>query len=439
MQSSISQPGLSTDVGFDSVHSSLLHLSSTGRGVCPARAMISSPSSLSFSHSNAVELLSLPSLGIQTSIVSHDHPEPPAWRLDSVRLRYKLQDTSARLLPDFRVASCCRAPLPGAGGVTVKYHAEHQRASFGGLQLCGSVHTCPICSAIIGARRQVEIESGCSVWWGRSGYVALATFTLSHTKSDSLGAVLSVLKECYRQLKQGSGWLQIKQQYGIVGMISSTEYTYGEDSGWHPHLHVLMFLDTDDIGPLRSLLAARWAAIVARVSGESRWVHPVHGCDMRLAVSGDVSDYVTKSGGSWTAVDELVKSNRKIGRSGKNRTPAQLLMHASYGDIDAGLLYQEYASATFRRNVIVWSPGLRKLLGLVEEDKTDDQVVEEEQDGAIQLLRFSFDDWRHICRTGNRAEVLLAIERDGGVLGVHFDTLCTLLGLSPLIDEPVPI
>ena len=61
--------------------------------------------------------------------------------------RFKHQRAAARLLPSSRTAQCLWSVASNSSGVDVIHNATEGRARYAGLQTCGSVWSCPVCSA----------------------------------------------------------------------------------------------------------------------------------------------------------------------------------------------------------------------------------------------------------------------------------------------------
>ena len=70
--------------------------------------------------------------------------------------RFALQSMARAILPESRTAKCLRIRAFDSD-VQVWKSREHGTASYGGLQTCGSVWTCPVCAAKIAERRRVEL------------------------------------------------------------------------------------------------------------------------------------------------------------------------------------------------------------------------------------------------------------------------------------------
>lgn len=335
-------------------------------------------------------------------IASIASPPPAAVRL---RRRYNLQTTSARLLPDMRVARCLRTPTATVGGVGVVYHPKSQSASFTGLQTCGSIHVCPVCAAKIAERRAEEVTTAYDRWTAGGGAVLMLTLTLRHKKSDDLIDLVKVLNDSSRRLRAGAKWQRWKDRLGIVGTITAREYTYGA-FGWHPHLHMLIFVR--NVGQPWLDEFARWVKhtwLTALTALGASGVTTAQ--DLRIATSRDQSEYVTKLGHGirWTVGDELTKLNSKTGRQG-NQTPWDLLADAGHGDADAAERWIEYAKATFGRNALAWSQGLRSLLDM-QPELSDEEIAAQQEEDGIALIVMDFDCWRHVLARDARAELLV--------------------------------
>ena len=336
------------------------------------------------------------------------HQEAPK-TLDKLVQRYALQSAARELLPREGVAKCMRVAIPNEKGersVSVLYSPSVEAAHFGGLVICKSVWVCPICAAKISERRRVELTEGLKNWSSGEGpagrRVLLVTFTLSHTRRDDLSVVFDALKRARAKLVSGRGSVELRERFGLVGSIRALELTYGSN-GWHPHLHVLMFFGRElPILPFEAYLKGRWQECVAGAGGFANWDN---GCDVRFS-DEEISTYVTKFGKEpkWTPAHEVTKAVVKLARAGGS-TPMQLLSDFLSGDERAGRLWLQYAVNFKGQRQLVWSKGLRELLGL-EAEKTDEEIAVEEEEDALLLASLSVGAWRVILANDARAEVL---------------------------------
>ncbi len=334
---------------------------------------------------------------------------------DRVIQRFALQAGARSLLPDERVSSCLRRPIPGVAGVSVLYSREHNCAHLGGLLVCGLVWLCSVCGAKISERRRLELSVGVAAW---SGSLSLVTLTLQHKKTDALSALLPVLLGSSRALRSGAGWQAIRARCGFVGAVTALEVTDGAN-GYHPHLHLLCFHDRpsrgsgDVLGRFEQDIRDRWMACLPRLGGFASRV----AIDVRSA-SGEVASYIAKFGRDpkWTVAHELAKASSKNAR-GSGRSLLELLRdYVLFGDTEAGERWRGAVLALKGCNQLRFSPGLRGLLGLKKE-KTDVELAEEQDDTAELLALLSLHEWRLVVANDARGE-LLTVARSGDAAAV---------------------
>lgn len=359
-------------------------------------------------------------LGIYGGMVGRSASDPstsnveksPIWQ-ERRRTIWALSRTAANLLyPEGTpkeelkgVATCRWAVQSKAAGVDVHLsdyqESGQRRASFGGLQTCGLVWTCPACAARISEMRRRQVNAGLE-WAKVQGYrIAMMTLTARHGDGDELAALLSAMKGAKKRFHQHRAWKRIKPQ--IVAMLTATEVTYGRN-GWHPHFHVVVIVETK---------AAE--AALAEMGDPWRGALRAEGLD-GAAAAFDIQDasaagrYVSK----WGAGEELTMSGKKKAK-GKGRTPLQLLEAHKAGNEDAGELWLEYAAAFHRRTQL---DGLKKLVDLAGlDDVTDAEAAQDEaQDGQERdqepVTNIDSDTWRQKARK-RRTDILDAAEADG--------------------------
>jgi hypothetical protein len=317
-----------------------------------------------------------------------------------------------------RLRSCGR----GTRGDTVDVHRiaelEGPRATVTGLQSCGSVWSCPVCAAHIRYVRSVEVAEACVRHLDAGGGLLFLTLTLRHHRGERLEQLLDGLLNAHRRTFQGAPWDRVRDRFGIVGRIRSTEATWGSANGWHPHLHLLLFLEDvptrSEVAELEAWLAHRWAAMVER-QGLQLPDHD-HGCRLELVSSGEgVGQYVAKVQEAASVPLELTRGDLKTSRTGL--VPFELLEAAGDGERDALALWWEYEAATHRRRCIEWTRGLRDLLGIGEEVDDAAIVAEDTTTDDSLLVTLRAEDWHAVCGAGLDVELLEAAE-DHGLHGV---------------------
>lgn len=323
---------------------------------------------------------------------------------------FRLQRTAAAILPDERVGLCRWAVVSRQAGVDVhltEYDGGTVRASYAGLQTCGSVWLCPCCGRRISETRRGELNA--LLGWARErGLIPImVTLTARHGIRDRLAVQLEAMKRAKQRLRQRREWRAVKGR--IAGTVTATEVTVGAN-GWHTHFHEILLMDAADEGEALAMLAGMdrvWRACLVGVGlsgGRVAW---------QAQGAAAAGQYVAK----WGAGEELTLSSSKRGR-GKGRTPIQLLADADAGDEDAAALWRTYARAFKGRRQLVWSPGLKAAAGI--DDMSDEDAAQDEAqaDGEAEaLLHIEHEDWtgRRGWRGARhrRARVLDAAETGG--------------------------
>jgi hypothetical protein len=381
---------------------------------------------------------------------------PDVRRLSARRDRYQAQKIVWRISSLKRAAYCGRFASDNGQGITVKASGSvsegTRRAGFGGLQTCGSVWACPVCSEKVNAERQTELQAGIDSWMRQGHAVLFGTLTMRHNRGHKLRELLDAISPAWNRTTSGAGvaWNGSKRaggdigdraRFGIRGQVRLLEVKHGDTNGWHPHIHFLLFLDTrisqEAMRDLEARMFGRWEAALAR-SGFS--VLRGVGIDLKPVQTADeVAWYFAK--GIYGATDsgraayEVTGSqSKKLGKGG--RSPFEILrdiverrtetVDTSTGEIvehdnEADRrLWREWEKASKGRRQLTWSRGLRAMLGLGVE-KTDEEIAEEAPGGDV-LEHICAVEWRASRLYALRAELLDAAEADD-----TGEALCALL------------
>lgn len=312
-----------------------------------------------------------------------------------------------------RVAACCRVRWQPRVDLMLDSSApEACRAYFRGLVTCASVWECPRCANKIRAERAEEIKQ--LVGHHGQARVLMLTLTVRHGVKDAFGRVLQGANEAWKLFNQGREWKPLKDSWGIVGFTRALETTHGEN-GWHPHHHILVYLENpfsdEQIEALRVVLSARWQrAVGASLLGASHLPDDVHGCDLRPV---HVVDYLSKLG------LEMVDLGTKQGRKG-SRTPFQIAADvvAAGGRKEKDVaLWREYCSGIAGARFLSHTAAIqamRKELGLRATDEEVAAQEEPEREEPECLTSFDSVRWSAICCFGlGRVAVLEAAEEGG--------------------------
>lgn len=292
-----------------------------------------------------------------------------------------------------------------ARGDLVSIEKRADVASYSGLQTCGSPWTCPCCGPKIAAERAADIALALTAHVADGGQVAMLTLTLPHSRAQRLSDLLDGLGSAWSALRRNTTPRRLLVAH-TTGWIKRLEVTWGAN-GWHPHLHVLLFLALGTTAAqLRQLAAAAYTAWSGRLVRQGLGQpSPEHGVTCKLlelaAAHEKVADYVAKS-----AAFELASAGTKRAR-GENRTPMQLLADVTaLGLADDLAAWHEFEQATKGRRTLQWSLGLRdRLLGDVPE--LSDEQAAESNDGAARLLaHLTAHGWKLVRRRGHATDLL---------------------------------
>ena len=338
--------------------------------------------------------------------------------------RFQLQRRSSAILPGWPVGTCKWAFQRDASHVGVMKNGDG-RAFFNGLQSCGSVWACPVCSGKISEIRRSELNAALA-WARDAGHVpVMLTLTHRHGAGDDLRHQLKSLKAAKQRLRQRKEWRKLKPF--IVGTITATEVTHGS-AGWHTHFHeIIIFRAGRTPDPKKD--ESRAVAVLSRLAPV--WVACLRGQGLdgiekrafQVQGAAQTGEYMAK----WGAAEELALAGKKVGRRA-GRTPWQILKMANPQDADCefSALFSEYAHAFRGTRQLLWSPGLKALVGLDEVADADAAETEAEPE---MVARVSRPEWNgtpgKVGAKYRRGRVLTAAETDGaeGVARVVADGL----------------
>lgn len=359
---------------------------------------------------------------------------------DTRRLLYKLQRGAVKLLPQGSRQSHCRWTVQRRDS-SVEVHlgkreGSPSKASYAGLQTCGSVWLCPCCSEKISRTRAKELNH--ALMRAREmGFIPLmVTLTARHDRHDLLAAQLHGMKKAKQRMRRHRAWANMKASGALVGTITATEVTWSTRAGWHTHFHEIWFLTgTAEAAVLEMIQRFRDVWIT---SLEAEGLDGIPERAFQAQGASAAGDYV----GKWGAAEELALKDRKKGNRG-GRTPTQLLHDATLeSDTQAAAVWQEYAREFRGKRQLVWSNGLKDLFGI--EEVADGEAAELEEMETELVALISHESWTgwggRLGARWRRVRILEAAEKDGtagvlreaGARGTDDDKLCD----TELIEPP---
>jgi hypothetical protein len=286
--------------------------------------------------------------------------------------------------------------------VTVMHSQNLKRASYTGLQTCGSVWNCPVCAAKISEQRRRELTRLIKRATSQGHQVLFLTKTISHQSTDPLHRTLTGLRDADVKFKRGNPYKRIRDSVGLIGTVTATEVSHG-DNGWHPHTHELWILEKP-ISPaehslLLSKLLLRWINCCVRAG-----LPPPNERGLTLQDGTHANSYAAK----WGLAEELSKSNAKKGRK-ESFSPFELLnVYLSSENKPAvqfaALLFSEYAREFKGRAQLRFSKGLKERFQI--ETPTDEELAEATDPDAEPLGHIEIEQWKIIRDREKRAELL---------------------------------
>jgi hypothetical protein len=280
---------------------------------------------------------------------------------------------------------------------------------------CGSLYSCPTCAARITEQRRIELTSAFDTHPEYRPY--LLTLTMRHKYGESLKRGIDDIQGAWEFMKSGRAWQAFKTRWYIVGTIRALEVTHGRN-GWHPHFHILLVSEGEwerhELDQMQAELEKLWLNALKHHGRNGQ-----DGVAAKVTNSEGVKAYIAKYGTeeSWNAVSELTKSGVKHGRTNGQRTPFQILASTPHSHRDRKL-WHEYHTTMKGRRQLIWSRGLRELLG-VGKERPDEELAQEEPTEAPPMAVLSRTEWRVVVKARWRSLLLDAAEAGQAVLDTY--------------------
>jgi len=314
--------------------------------------------------------------------------------------KFSLQGDIRKLMPASRTAKCTR--LTTGGEVSVLKSIEHEKSHYGGLQTCGSVWACPICSAKVSSRRKDETLQAMEMQLAQEKQIYFITLTFPHYKQDSLIELRKKQSEALKYYRKHYHFKKFVKESGYQGSIRALEVTFGLSNGWHPHTHEIVFCDNKvTFGSIKQKLFKAWydSCVKAGLPKPSYQ----NGIDVK---GGDkAGEYINKYG------SELALGHTKKARNGRFSPYDLLRAYHHENDKQMGAKFVEFAEGMKGSRQLFWSPKLKAKFGINE--MTDEEIAHLQDDKAKEQGRIPLIKWRAVVRYSARATVLIMAEKHG--------------------------
>ena len=329
--------------------------------------------------------------------------------------RFMLQSVARKFLTKSRTDKCLRL-RQASKEIQVWQSKEHKTTSYSGLQTCGSVWACPVCSAKIAERRRAEIVAAMAAHKAAGGCMNLLTLTAPHQRSDNLSELLGKQALALKKMFSDFTVRKVFTEMGVLGQIRALEVTHGRlselNNGWHPHYHLLLFcgsgvdlarFDGPQMKDWAVRLYLRWAACCEGAGlGTPSFAH-----GLKLDDGSKAARYVAK----WGLEDEMTKGHTKKAIHGE--TPFDFLRAylADKADKQAGALFKEFAETFKGKRQLHWSKGLKKRFAIGE--ASDEELAAQMDDHAAMLGTITIDQWRDVLAVEGNGMVLMLAANGG--------------------------
>lgn len=302
---------------------------------------------------------------------------------------------------------CGRVPITVSGEV---YPVPNGRnIYYSGLDSCGSVWACPVCSPKIHGRRRGDLALllKCALEHGSGAFGA---YTLRHDRSQSLEYLQGCLSKCWSAVNRDWAVRQAREKLGWIGVVLSREHTFTWRNGWHPHLHPLHLFDrkvtVEQVADLQAIEFAVWKRFAEKLGlgtplERAQELHLVVISEKKPLM--DVVEYIAKGNLNPRSAEsvawEMAPGNKKTyTQSSQSLTPFDILEKVSLSVTSKERskwlgVWHEYERATKGRSALTYSKGLRERFGLRGVIKDEVEIQELEPARTVFDFGFVITDW----------------------------------------------
>lgn len=295
--------------------------------------------------------------------------------------KYAMKSVVDKLLPGSRTYKCHKWVIPRYRASIFKM--DNNKTYFGGLEHCRNVWICPICSIKISEKRRQELKTAISNAKNNNLSIVMMTLTAPHYKGSSLDYLISKMQEAYTKSFRDTSGKEFLKKFNIIGRIRALEVTYGEENGFHPHFHILLFFKKNQkftVTEMENNFYSIWEnSCLKKGLGKPNFKN---GIKIDDAYTG-IGNYISK----WGIDSEMTKGHLKKSSAG----------HSMFDLLRLYILTKEdkyirtwmiFAKAFKGKKQLHWSKGLKNIL-LPDEQYS----IGSRNNLSYMLMEFSHDDW----------------------------------------------
>ena len=310
-----------------------------------------------------------------------------------------------------RTASCgCKCGFDERRAVSIMQKDKNLYLS--GVETCGSVWNCPVCSLKISQRRAQQVSD--ILTWSQTrvdcahGFLTLTT---RHNKAEKCKDVKTRVLTAWRKVTQSRKY----KEFGAES-IRALEVKFSTLNGWHPHLHIALIAEQHNQTELKNFVYSFVIPTYLRLIGcETLAANQKY---KEIYGGTGVSDYITK----WDMSQELTQAHAKENLN-NSYSPFGILHELSrqlvdWRDTDTTVLhielehaFIEYSKAFKGSKQLTISRKLK--LKFKEFDLlTDEEICKEEQASETKIT-ITRELFKEIANIRAQADILNSYQAGG--------------------------
>ena len=161
------------------------------------------------------------------------------------------------------VRNCLKTCVSSATEVEIHLPKNKSKSTLKNVHTCKNFWQCPVCRGNALHKKRQDIHA--VIERSKSTNI-MATFTLRHTKDDSLISMIEGLQKASSDLWRDRVWQALKKKYQFEWNVRNLEVTWGKENGWHTHIHLLIgsLSDAIDIAHIEHDLFTAWDRLVQK-------------------------------------------------------------------------------------------------------------------------------------------------------------------------------
>ena len=248
----------------------------------------------------------------------------------------------------------------GVGTLRTYESDDGPKATVSARHNCHSAWACPVCSPKIAAARQKALAPQV-VRLIERGYTAhLATLTIRHNRGHDLDELFDAMGRAWGKLASGKAWRNWRNVGSLaVEYVRGLDLTWSLRNGWHPHLHVPLYLPPGHSGDVEWFIE-RWIKCL-----EAEGFHVLREAqDVGQAITLETAKEAEKIA-AYAGMTAAMPTAEAIGMAMKKKrdegsfTPFEMLAKAAAGDAFFEHRWKDYVKATKGRRQVTVSRGLK--------------------------------------------------------------------------------